>query len=1289
MQSDQRIIGIDLGTTNSVVAIVEGGEPVVIPNQEGANKTPSVVAFLDNNDCIVGEIARRQAATNPIRTITSIKRFMGVRYDDLEEWVDIFPFEIVDHEDKLLIDINGFGYSPEQISALILKKLKESAEAFLGQEVKQAVITVPAHFDDNQRNSTIEAAKLAGLEVLRLINEPTAAALAYGIGKETDSEEIIAIYDFGGGTFDITILEISGKTFEVLTSTGDNRLGGDDLDNTLVGLIVEEFEEQHGVDLKKDPVTLRRLKEVAEKAKCELSTTSHTTITLPFIAYKNGAPLHLERQLSRQDFEEMIEQFVNRTIRCCKRAIEDAGLSKKDINKVILVGGSTRVPLVQDAVEDFFGLQPFKGINPDEVVALGAATQAGVFSGNIEEVTLLDVAPHSLGIEVKDGKFSKIIEKNATIPIKAAKNFTTTEDNQAYVNVHILQGESDDTAENRSLGKFTLSDIPPQPKGRPRVRVTFFVNADGVMEISAEELGSGIAKTLTILHNELDEGERKQRKKARQKRAPKQRAGKSDDQPRRYSPGSMGAPKPLQSKTAAAAGAADSSTDQKRRSRNDGEDKSFALLGDTNPGLAPTASVSTMPSSELNPKLEPQAAPVGLKASPPTALPPKALAPVAVAPPPPPPPPPVAPPPPAAAPSSTSSQERSPASAYPAPQRYTRASSGFSSTSEPGVLKPAVAYKPDEQSTAAAILKKSKSLDELPTVIGDPDTESNIAIDEPAMQEVDDSFSGPPELTDPLPPEVSKAAGLAGQSMENKEAQAAYVTAMGSLMKEPWLSDQRFEVLHARAAIQLMMGQVGEMRTTIGTLVDTHGPAHGKEILALQERAIGRFTMAAPLRRDRARIRELLGDLEGACEDMEFASKTDPAEADLQRLENLYKSRVLKANDPAAQFKLVKIYLKSNRVDEAVEILQDLQHHDAYETRATKILGLCHWQKNLHFLAWQKFKQLKQNEEIRDILYRLGNDMETTGQLNNALTVYEHIASDNPEYRDVQAKIKKLRYRIKMHQDESEQSKPSAVLTDPRFTIIEEINRGSMGIIFKAKDKTLEEIVALKVLNDYLCSDPGAVERFKREARAAKKLSHPYIVRIHDLFETGSKRFISMEYIEGTDLKRMLSDRTSFGEDQLIFYFMQICDALSYAHRLNIIHRDIKPANVMITKSNNVKVTDFGIAKILKGEDSTKSGTAVIGTPLYMAPEQITGEGVDARSDIYALGIMMYELVSGHPPFYLGNIEYHHIHTAPPPLPERVSATLRRVIMKCVEKSPANRYQSVEEIFDALQAEKR
>ena len=1263
MAEETRIIGIDLGTTNSVVAATEGSDPIVIPNQEGANKTPSVVAFLDNNECIVGEIARRQAATNPERTISSIKRLMGGDYEEVSERVEHFPFNLVQHDDRLLIDINGLGYSPEQISALVLKKLKESAENHLGESVEQAVITVPANFDDYQRNATIEAARLADLKVLRLLNEPTAAALAYGVGNSSDTEEIIAVYDFGGGTFDITLLEVTGKTFEVLTTTGDTALGGDDLDNAIVGMIVEEFDEEHGVDLTEDPVTLRRLKEVAEKAKCELSMASQTMITLPFIAYREGQPLHLERQLTRDEFEELIEPFVERTVRCCKRALDDVSTTKSEIDKVILVGGSTRIPLVQDTVEDFFGLQPFKGINPDEVVALGAAIQAGVFSGNIEEVTLLDVAPHSLGIEVKDGRFSRIIEKNATIPIKAAKNFTTTEDNQAFVNIHILQGESEEAADNRSLGKFMLTDIPEQPKGRPRIRVTFFVNADGVMEISAEELSASISKSLTIVHSDLDESERKSRRKARARRRKKDRRTAGG---RRYKPDSAGEPAKLKGKKKRHEDPSVVRHEESSQERSSREEN-FAVLGDTNPGAGPTAPVGSQVSAEAIRLHEP--AESGTENATPEDLgEPAEEIPV----------PPKAPPP------------GEDSGSYPSPKRYAMgvdkpSASDDSSVDESSGSESDYLSNLSEEAESLETHQDFEDLKQGPTGTRRMPTARTAAAPQPETPLSPIGAAAEEEID--WPGVVDSALDMALEEEEHPEAMELYEKAMEVLNRSTWTADERYAVIRARALLQIMLGLVEESRASLNAMAESAQEGQFGDLMALYDRAVRRFAMPPELRRERAGVRERFGDLEGACEDLEYASKMEPQDGDVANLEELYRRRVEKHEDPNAKFKLVKIFLKSNRVDDAIEILQDLQKEQAYETRALKILGLCHWQKNLHFLAWQKFKHLNQNEEIRDILYRLASDMESTGQLNNALAVYEHVGQEDPGYRDVDAKIKKLRYRVKIQQEEAEQSR-ATILSDPRFVILEEINRGSMGIIYKARDKTLEEVVALKVLNDYLCADPSAVERFKREARAAKKLSHPYTVRIHDMFESGNKRFISMEYIEGTDLKRMLSDGMKFSQEQFIYYFLQVCDALSYAHKLNIIHRDIKPANVMITEKNTVKVTDFGIAKILKSDDSTKSGTAVIGTPLYMAPEQITGEGVDARTDIYSLGIMMYEIVSGHPPFYLGNIEYHHIHTAPPPLPEHVPSALSDMIMKCLEKNPANRFQNIDEVYSSLESQR-
>jgi molecular chaperone DnaK len=457
--SGERILGIDLGTTNSVMAIIEGETPVVIPNAEGRNTTPSVVSFMPNGEVVVGEIARRQAATNVENTLFSVKRLMGRPLEEIEDDLDFFCCPVTNRGGQACLEIDGGIHSPAEISSLILSKLKQDAEAHLDEKIRKAIITVPAYFDDRQRQATIHAGKLAGLEVMRIINEPTAAAMAYGLGKT--QEERIAVFDFGGGTFDLSILDISEGAFEVLTSLGDSRLGGDDIDIALVDLMLEEFHRQHGVDLGEDDMAVRRLKEAAEKAKRELSGTMSTMVNLPFIAQTDSGPLHFETSLARHQLEELIEPLVERCLSVCKQALADARLAAGEISKVILVGGSTRIPLVQEAVEDFFGISPHRGVNPDEIVALGAATQGGVLSGALEEVVLVEVTPFALGIETKGDKVSSIIEKSSTIPIKMAKVFTTTEDEQALVNIHVVQGDSEKASDNVSLGRFTLTDIPP------------------------------------------------------------------------------------------------------------------------------------------------------------------------------------------------------------------------------------------------------------------------------------------------------------------------------------------------------------------------------------------------------------------------------------------------------------------------------------------------------------------------------------------------------------------------------------------------------------------------------------------------------------------------------------------------------------------------------------------------------------------------------------------------------------------------------------------------------------
>ncbi|MBT9283634.1 MAG: molecular chaperone DnaK [Hydrogenibacillus schlegelii] len=470
-----KVIGIDLGTTNSVVAVLEGGEPVVIPNAEGSRTTPSAVAFKPDGERIVGEAAKRQAITNPTRTILSIKRHMGTDYK---------------------VEIDGKKYTPQEISAMILKKLKDDAEAYLGEKVEKAVITVPAYFNDAQRQATKDAGRIAGLEVLRIINEPTAAALAYGLDKEDD--QTILVFDLGGGTFDVSILEIGGGVFEVKATSGDNHLGGDDFDQAIIDHLIAEFKKEHGIDLSKDPMAVQRLKEAAEKAKKELSSMLSTTISLPFIAADASGPKHLEMTLTRAKFEELTRHLVERTMGPLRQALEDAGLKPQDIDKVILVGGSTRIPAVQEAVKAFIGKEPYKGINPDEVVALGAAIQAGVLAGEVKDVVLLDVTPLSLGIETLGGVFTKIIERNTTIPTSRSQIFTTAADNQTSVEIHVLQGERPLAKDNKSLGRFILEGIPPAPRGVPQIEVKFDIDANGIVHVSAKDLATGKEQKITV-----------------------------------------------------------------------------------------------------------------------------------------------------------------------------------------------------------------------------------------------------------------------------------------------------------------------------------------------------------------------------------------------------------------------------------------------------------------------------------------------------------------------------------------------------------------------------------------------------------------------------------------------------------------------------------------------------------------------------------------------------------------------------------------------------------------------
>ena len=491
------VIGIDLGTTNSVVAAMEGGKPTVIPNQEGNRTTPSVVGFSNSGERLVGQVAKRQAVTNPENTVSSIKRFMGRRHDEVVEEIKTIPFKVVKGEnDTARIEVEGKEYSPPEISAMILQKLKAAAEDYLGSTVEKAVITVPAYFNDAQRQATKDAGQIAGLEVLRLVNEPTAAALAYGLEKKED--ETIAVFDFGGGTFDISILEVGSGVVEVKSTNGDTHLGGDDLDQVVIEWMEEEFKKDQGVDLSKDRMAVQRLKEAAEKAKMELSSTVETDINLPFITADASGPKHLTLRLSRSKFEQMIEPLVERTLAPSRQAIKDAGLEAKDIDEVILVGGSTRIPMVQKLVTDLFGKEPNKGVNPDEVVAIGAAVQAGVLAGDVKDMLLLDVTPLSLGVETLGGVADVVIERNSTIPVNKSKVYSTADDNQNQVEIHILQGERSMASDNRTLGRFQLIGIPPAPRGVPQIEVAFDIDANGILHVAAKDRGTGQEQKIEI-----------------------------------------------------------------------------------------------------------------------------------------------------------------------------------------------------------------------------------------------------------------------------------------------------------------------------------------------------------------------------------------------------------------------------------------------------------------------------------------------------------------------------------------------------------------------------------------------------------------------------------------------------------------------------------------------------------------------------------------------------------------------------------------------------------------------
>jgi len=1244
-QDQGKIIGIDLGTTYSVVALLDEAtlEPLVIPNAEGGNKTPSIVAFTEDGEILVGEIARRQIATNPHCTVTAVKRLMGKYYSDIEGSGETFPFELTHEDDQLLIRIRDVGYTPQQISALILKKLKDSVEDHFGGPVARAIITVPANFDDLQREATIEAGKLAGLEVERLINEPTAAAMAYGLGKE--KEEVVAVYDFGGGTFDISILEVARNTFEVLTTTGDSHLGGEDIDDLLSELIARDFQEEHGVNLLADALSARRLKDAAEKAKCELSTAERTLLSVPFAAYHERVPLHVERRIARAEFEEIIRPIVGRTIDCCREALKQAGLNKCAIDKVILVGGSSRIPLVQDAVEAFFDTEPFKGVNPDEIVALGAATQGGVMAGQLEEVVLLDVTPHSLGVEVKNNRVSRIIEKNSTIPIKAAKTFTTTEGNQEIVNIHVLQGDEEEASRDRSLGRFTLTGIQAAPAGVPRIRVVFFINSDGVVEISATDLQSGAEKSLTVVHSFLTDEQYRAGRRAASRDAKRRRRRSLVRRPSTTLQG-------------------------KALSEKNGRAEDTGRGGSSGYGGVREEPTFLEVDSEARVDVTSGARGRGARISQPAARTSKPPSPPPLEPAEPP-----EPPPGAWTPTVESiSQQVEAMGESPVDDvdlEGTQMEEILDGDGAPATLEPA----PSEPAGVASEPRRAAA-----------DSAPAAAAVAPAQLVLADLVA---EQCPKAPDVVRSAARLLDGRATQEEAAGVY--AQGLAEVERLLTDRADCVaLQALAAMLHVQARNPEAANTLIEQIYHGNTLALPLVLALYSRLIDAYPQYVPALRTRGHIFSALGQIDASIADLESAvSRETSDETTLQKLDQLYRDKMVRTPSPALEFKQVKLYLKMSRLDDAISILQRLLNNPLYEQKALKILGLCFWQKNMFYLAWQKFKQLPLSDDIKSILYRLASDMEAADQLINAKYALERIAEHDAAFLDVEARLRQINHRLRTQQEDLAQTKTPAsieVLQDARFIILDEINRGSMGVVYRARDKVLDEIVAIKVLNDYLCADPQAVSRFKREARAAKRLSHPNIVRIHEFYESGGKKFISMEFIEGRDFKKILMESGRLPLTDIRKYFVQICRALQYAHDLDIVHRDIKPANIMITNLDAVKITDFGIAKILKTEDVTRSGSMIMGTPLYMAPEQIEGAAVDGRCDIYSLGIMLYEAIAGRPPFTEGNIEYQHVHTPVPALPESVPAGMRNVVYKCVEKTTAARFQSPGEFLTALEA---
>lgn len=1232
MEQTSPIIGIDLGTTNSVVSILENNTPLILPNSEGSYKTPSVVTFLPNGEIVVGDIAKRQSTISPQNTIHSVKRLMGRFYSEIENELKYLSYECTYSEnDDLYIAIGNDLYTPQQISAMVLKKLKEAAELHYGKEINQAIITCPAYFDDAQRQATKEAGQIAGLNVIRLINEPTAAALAYGLGKGVT--ETVAVYDFGGGTLDITLLEIEEGTFEVLTSSGDTHLGGKDIDLLIVQLILKEIFDKHKIDLSNDFVVFRRLEESAEKAKCELSATTKTNINLPFLYSVDKTPIHYERVLTRKELEDMMGPIVEKTLECCEKALEDACLSVDKIDKVILVGGSTRIPLVQDMITEFFDQDPCKSVNPDEIVAMGAAVQGGVLTGAIQEIVLLDVTPFSLGVETKGDKMTAIITKDTTIPVKATKTFTTTEDGQVIVNIHILQGESEKASECMSLGKFSLTDIPSTKAGKPRISVTFSINADGLFEITAEELGSGIKRQLSIVHTfKIDDKSDSSAPSSKKLRRRKRRVKREVISQIQHSEDAL---KPVAKKI--------ETTETKRKTPTTEGVVTSRKTYDTSKTdklAADNYAMFSAPYEELLSSLK-------------------------------------------------TDEERADESTY-------RTESPSPLAAETPVAESSLKKADTEIDSFPKYLTEEVQKDEEIELPGTPATpETTKVIDQKSFEEKKEDELPHDKISSKIGENeyeiLERADSFLSQNRSDRIAFIWFDKAIEVLIKFIGIYPDKIDNYKKLFDLFLAKKQPEEAKNQLDKIYQID-PNQSELLIQKYNQLLIEFPNYLVARLALLHIFESLKKYDAAIKELELIVSKHPDKNEFEdKLVNIYKAKNGIEPDPATEFKLVKIYVKKQQLDEAITVLERLTTVPQYSLRANKILGLCYWQKNMLNLAWQKFSELPLTDEIKDLIFRLAEAMEKEGQLQNAREALEKITREDANYKNISTKIKKIDYRLKLSIEEIEKMKGKYDTRESRkekkerkrFVIIEEINRGSMGIVYKAKDNALDEIVAIKVLNEALNSDPIAIDRFKREARAARRLSHPNIVRIHDLGENKGKKFISMEYIEGKDLKKIIRTEGKTPNERFIHYIKQICEALHYAHSLGIIHRDIKPANIIITENNRIKIADFGIAKITQTADATRLGV-VMGTPLYMPPEQIEGKPTDGRSDIYSLGIVMYEMLTGSPPFTEGNIDYHHIHSKPPKMVD-VNPRLEEIVMKCIEKNPDNRYQSAKELLDDLE----